>query len=178
MTADVLTGATSDTDGPPDYDADEVRVLASRADLRSLELVELTFNDIDSIELFDPRGFNEDTESSIGLFVSWSLDPERSLFSCLVTTDFSVKILERGERAGERADETAERSDEAWAQCVFRVVYSVGEGDTPVTSSQANQFAHWNVPFNVWPYFREIAANMFQRTRHTPMLVPLFRMPR
>ena len=177
----VLRGSSGDTEGPPAYDGEAVKVLASRAQLRSIELTEVTFQDLDSQEPFDTRVLGRDIEPEVGLFIEWQLDTERSRLSCLVTASYSLQLpthaAEDQDEASE-AEQPVDEPEEAWLQAVYRVVYEVAEVGSPITKEQGQQFAHWNVPFNVWPYFRELTSNVLQRTRHTPLLVPLFRMPR
>lgn len=163
MTQSALRGSTMEGGAPP-FDRAAVSVLARRVELQSIQLVELAFTDLDSDSALGADQLSPESTTSVGLSVTWELAPDLESLGVLVHASFDVSPPE--------SDEEAVHIDGT-----YRVLYAVGPGDEMVTAEHADQFAHWNVVFNVWPFWREVAAGILQRSRHTPVLVPLFRMP-
>lgn len=160
---EAIRGTTSKNGAPP-FDGSAVSVLARRVELESIQLVELSFTDIDSERALDVEPLPADSEVSVGIAVSWELAENRESLGVLVQASFDLSLPDRDE--------------EVHIDGTYRVLYSISLGDEEITAEHADQFAHWNVVFNVWPFWREVAAGVLQRSRHTPVLIPLFRMPR
>jgi preprotein translocase subunit SecB len=61
--------------------------------------------------------------------------------------------------------------------CEFVVQYTC-EDITGIERVNLDAFAHTNVIFNVWPYWREFVQSMTGRLGFRAILIPLFRFPR
>lgn len=173
MDEPTLSGSTGEQ--VPDFDSAAVGRMAGVVQLESIELVELQFTDAGAgqpiIDETVDRG-----EAEWGLSVEWALNEKIRRFSCIVRTSMFLTPSDMEPKKIE-VDEAQNAQDSVFLGAAYRLSYTLNPG-AAVTHHECDQFAHWNVPFNSWPFWREVAANTLQRSRHTPFLVPLFRMPR
>jgi len=157
--------------------------LSSQATLIAIELVEA------SLKIAPIGGTEDEAETALvlpavrwraeppdfeaaelGLSVNWELDEERLQFASLIRTSLRLQTPEFDELGEEaRIDGPPE------VTAIYRLTYEIRDAD--VSDDECAMFAHWNVPYNVWPFWRELVANLLQRTGVTEMMVPLFRVP-
>jgi len=155
-------GETSDH-GPPDLDAVALGRVVSVIEIVSVDLVALVFEQADIGAL--PASTTDTSTDNVGLSVEWEYDESRGLLGCVV--NFGVDLEESmSDDAGSRVKLRAR----------FRLVYRVGESG--LSATDFDQFAHWNAVFNAWPYWREVAQSTLARAGLDPLVMPVFRMPR
>ncbi len=55
----------------------------------------------------------------------------------------------------------------------FAVTYVLADGKAEPTDDALNEFASTNVPFNIWPYWRELLQSTSMRMGLPPIVLPL-----
>ncbi len=90
------------------------------------------------------------------------------LFQFLI--GMGVRLITRDpEEGGEVPDENII----AVVDAEFAVVYALVEGREEPSDDALNEFAALNVPFNVWPYWRELLQSTSMRMGLSPIVLPL-----
>ncbi len=150
------------TDVPevPEYDAEAVGRVAARVEILNVELLGAFFDRSDNAVIAEVA--LPEATPEIGVNVEWNVAEDTTLLGCILSF---VTLFDDEEDPPYRVG------------AGFRVLYEV-KGDDPLSSEDANQFAHWNALFNAWPYWREFLTSITNRAQLPQFVAPVMRMPR
>lgn len=141
----------------PDYDLASVGRVASRVQIRNVELVASQFDRNDDGPL---PGAIEEIAPDITIGLEWAFDESDSVLGCLLT--FSAETTDKDSYA---------------LYAKFRLTYEVPDGVAGLDESDIVQFVSWNAVFNGWPYWREYLTSTFNRAQLPRFMVPVLPLP-
>lgn len=156
-----MTDAHDDAGHPlPDYDPVVVGRIAGRVEITDVELVLSHFERDDDGPRPPSSPRNVLVEPTIRFEPEWDLSDDQQ------TLAFLVRFM-------------IENEDDPRFSVIafFRLTYTVSSGPE-LDPSDIDLFAHWNVIFNAWPYFREYVSSTVNRAGLPRFALPVMRVPR
>lgn len=155
MTSDAVNGETG---RPPEYDQPAVSRVASRVQIRDIELLGAHYERADDDASM--AALPADSAPNFGINVEWALADNGAVLVCVIT--FGTIF------------DDAEEPYSIVAR--FRLAY-VLDDEAGFQEGDLNQFAHWNAVFNAWPYWREFVSSIADRGRLPRLVVPVMGIP-
>jgi len=145
----------------PPYDPQAVGRVARRVEIQAVELLGAYFERADDHPIGSVLDGELVPELGFGGFEA-TVSDDSKLLGCIV--NFSAGFETEG--------------DPYQLFARFRLVYSIPDNDGEIDRSDLEQFVHWNVLFNAWPYWREYLASTLNRAQLPRFVVPVMGVPR